>query len=155
RALAGQSQPCLLKWVSKQGTLPKRAGRRTVLFDLADQIVDRDYLGLPPHDRPRILRRLGKLTRKVAPVPGQRRLTAATRLGALTRQAKTQLRQRRLPAAAAVAVAAIAGVVGGKLTGKPTLGLVAFAGLLVAGMILTYLAERGTDTADTQDGGRH
>jgi hypothetical protein len=155
-ALAGRSEPWVLTRVAKQGIAPKLPSRRRLLFELADQIADRNYLRLPRHDRPRTRRQLGKLTRKAAPVPRQRRLTAASRWHALTRQAKTQLRQRPLPPAAAVAVAAIAGVVGGKLTGKLTLGLVvAFAGLVVAGMILTFLAERGAGTAGTQDADWH
>ena len=71
---------------------------------------------------------------------------------ALTRQAKTRLRRHRLLAAAASAVAVIAGVVGGQLTGKPTLAVaIAFGVLLVAATALTYLAGDGADTAETQD----
>ena len=155
RALAGRSEPQLLKWVSKQGILPQRKARRAALFELADQIADRDYLRLPPRDRPRIRRRLGKLTRKAVPVPGQRRFTAASRLHALTRQAKVRLRRQPLIAAAAFAAAVIAGVVGGKLTGKLTPALAAaFVVLLVAGMLLTALTQGGADTADTKDAHR-
>jgi hypothetical protein len=50
----------------------------------------------------------------------------------------------------------IPGVVGGQLTGKPTLAVaIAFAVLLVAVTALTYLAEDRADTAETQDARRH
>jgi hypothetical protein len=135
--------------------MPQKAAWRTVLYDLADRIADRDYPRLPASDRPRIRRRLGKLTRKSDPVPGQRRSTAVGRLQTITRGARSRPRWRPLRAAAAFAVAVIAGVIGGKLTGKLTPALAAFAVLLVAGVILVYRAEPGADAADTQDAERH
>src|SRR5215475_2731560 len=52
-------------------------------------------------------------------------------------------RSRRRAAGAAVtfAVAAVAAVVGGRVTGHLTLALVVFIGLVAVGMILTYFSE--------------
>jgi hypothetical protein len=55
-ALAGRSEPWVLTRVAKQGIAPKLPSRRRLLFELADQIADRNYLRLPRHDRPRTRR---------------------------------------------------------------------------------------------------
>ena len=54
-------------------------------------------------------------------------------------------RARRLSLGAAVtfAVAAVAGVAGGKVTGHLTPALAVFAGLVVAGMLISYWVDRG------------
>jgi hypothetical protein len=64
-------------------------------------------------------------------------------------------RARRLSLGAAItfAVAVIAGVVGGRLTGHITPALGVFAALLVAGMMLSYWLDRSTRTSDRKDSG--
>ncbi len=52
------------------------------------------------------------------------------------------VRWRPVGAAVTFVLAAVAGVVGNQLTGHLTGALVAFAGLLVAGMVVTFLLER-------------
>lgn len=63
-------------------------------------------------------------------------------------------RARRLSLGAAVtfAIAAVAGVVGGRLTGHITLALVVFSGLVVAGMLVSYWVDRGVRANSTADG---
>jgi len=63
-------------------------------------------------------------------------------------------RSRRLSLGAAVtfAVAAVAAVVGGRVTGRLTLALGVFAALVVAGMVLTYWLDRSERTSDSTDG---
>lgn len=155
RALAERSEPQLVAWVARRGAQTLPAAQLAVLYDLADRITDRDYLRLPPRDRARVWRRLGKLTRKAAPVPGQRLSTSVSRFQAVTRGASARLRRRRLRAAAAFAIAIVAGVIGGKLSGKLTPGLAVFAVLMVGGMTLASREERGPETADTKEAGQY
>jgi hypothetical protein len=63
-------------------------------------------------------------------------------------------RARRLSLGAAVtfAVAAVAGVAGNRLTGQVTPALGAFAGLVVAGMLLTYWLDRSARSSGSSDG---
>ena len=67
------------------------------------------------------------------------------------------VRWRSLGAAVTFLVAAVAGVIGNRLTGRLTPALVVFAGLVVAGMLITYLLDRGIRArgpaeAETKDG---
>jgi len=62
-------------------------------------------------------------------------------------------RRLSLGAAATFAVAAVAGVVGGQLTGRITPALGVFAGLVVAGMLLTYWLDRSTRSSSPTDSG--
>jgi HEAT repeat protein len=155
-AVTEQSSPLLLEWVARQRVpllgrylSTYRFPLTGDLFTIADQIAERDYLRLEPGRRPRVVRRLGYLTRKAAPVPGQRRRWGARLPLALTRQGNGRLRRRPASAAAAFAAAAIAGVLGGTLTGYITLGLwsatAAFTAILVIGMAMTYIGERAED----------
>jgi hypothetical protein len=63
-------------------------------------------------------------------------------------------RARRRAAGAAVtfAVAAVAGVAGGKLTGSLTPAFAVFAGLVVVGMLLTYWLSRDDGSDADQPG---
>ncbi len=61
----------------------------------------------------------------------------------------SRVRRRSLGAAITFAVvAAVSGVIGGKLTSRLTLALVIFVGLVAAGMVLTYRMERAASSAD-------
>ena len=64
-------------------------------------------------------------------------------------------RTRRLSLGAALtfAVAVVGGVVGSRVTGRFTLALGVFAGLVVAGMLLTYWLDRSTRSSDPPDSG--
>lgn len=55
-----------------------------------------------------------------------------------------QARRLSLGAAITFAVAAVASVVGGRVTGSITPALAMFAGLVVTGMLLTYWLDRST-----------
>jgi hypothetical protein len=63
-------------------------------------------------------------------------------------------RARRLSLGAAVtfAVAAVAGAAGNRVTGQVTLALGVFAGLVVAGMLLTYWLDRSARSSGPGDG---
>jgi HEAT repeat protein len=65
---------------------PIRAARRGALFELADHIADHEYLRLLPHERPRTLHRIGKLTRKATRLPGEPRFSNISNLRFLMRQ---------------------------------------------------------------------
>ncbi len=70
---------------------------------------------------------------------------------------KPVVRWRSLGAAVTFLVAAVAGVIGNRLTGRLTPALVVFAALVAAGMLTTYLVDRGTRAhgpaeAETKDG---
>ncbi len=62
-------------------------------------------------------------------------------------------RRRSLGAALTFAVAAGAGVVGNQLTGGLTVALLVFAVLVFAGMLLTYLVDRGATDQSTDRSG--
>lgn len=61
-------------------------------------------------------------------------------------------RWRPVGAAVTFVVAAVAGVVGNQLTGHLTPALVAFAGLVLAGMVVTFLLERHASGQASDDG---
>jgi hypothetical protein len=65
-------------------------------------------------------------------------------------------RARRLSLGAAITfgVAIAAGVVGNRLTGRVTPALLVFAGLVVAGMLLSYWVDRGARPDNTAAGRR-
>ena len=64
-------------------------------------------------------------------------------------------RARRLSLGAAVtfAAAALAGVAGNRLTGRVTPALVVFAGLTVAGTLVSYWVDRGKRASGPAEGG--
>lgn len=64
-ALAGRDDPVVLTWICKQTLWTPAKDKRESMFNLADRIADRAYLILPPEMRPKILRRLGALTRRI------------------------------------------------------------------------------------------
>jgi hypothetical protein len=63
---------------------------------------------------------------------------------------------RPVGAAVTFVLAAVAGVIGNQLTGHLTPALVVFTGLLLAGMVVTFLLERhgsGQKSGENQDAG--
>jgi hypothetical protein len=66
---------------------------------------------------------------------------------------KHTVRWRSLGAAVTFLVAAVAGVVGGRITGRLTPALVVFAALAVTGMLITYLLDRGTSAHGPAEAG--
>ena len=63
------------------------------------------------------------------------------------------VRWRSLGTAGAFLLAALAGVVGNRLTGRVTPALVVFAVLVVAGMLVTYVLDRRTSARGSDDHG--
>jgi hypothetical protein len=61
-------------------------------------------------------------------------------------------RRLSLGAAATFAVAAVAGVVGNRLTGSFTPALILFVGLVMAGMLVSYWVDRGTRADRSSEG---
>lgn len=61
-------------------------------------------------------------------------------------------RVRSAGAAVTFAVAAAAGVAGNRLTGRVTPALVVFAGLVVAGILVTYLVDRSAGASRRAEG---
>ena len=79
---------------------PQRSTRRP-----ARSLWFRRRVASGPRPRWRTSQRLGKLTHKAPPIPGQQHFTDARQLRALIRRARARLRKRPLPSAAAFAVA--------------------------------------------------
>ena len=63
-----------------------------------------------------------------------------------------RIRRRSIAAAVTFALAAVSGVVGGKLTGRLTLALVVFAALVAVGTAVTFWMERTAGSAANDDG---
>jgi hypothetical protein len=77
--LARQTDPQVLTWITKRSARAIQTKQRKELYVLADKIADRSYLLLHPASSRQILKRLGWLTRRVAPIPKPRR--SASRRG--------------------------------------------------------------------------
>jgi hypothetical protein len=74
---------------------------------------------------------------------------SCARVVAAMARARRAGRWRAVGAAGSFVLAAVAGVVGNQLTGHLTPALVLFIVLLVAGVVVTYVLERGTAERDS------